>query len=152
MEGSYEPAPGIDRMRCGTPPMLSVLALEAALRAYDGLSMTEVRARSLSLTRLFISLADDVLAPLGFEVITPRAEDERGSQVSLVHASAYGVVQALIARGVVGDFRHPDVVRLGFGPLYVRHVDVVAAVEQIVALVEAGEEGDPRYVVQHTVT
>jgi kynureninase len=152
MEGSYEPAPGIDRMRCGTPPMLSVLALEAALRAYDGLSMTEVRARSLSLTRLFISLADDVLAPLGFEVITPRAEDERGSQVSLVHASAYGVVQALIARGVVGDFRHPDVVRLGFGPLYVRHVDVVAAVEQIVALVEAGEERDPRYVVQHTVT
>jgi kynureninase len=152
MEGSYEPAPGIDRMRCGTPPMLSLLALDAALGAFDGLAMAEVRARSLSLTRLFLSLADDVLVPLGFEVVTPRAEHERGSQVSLAHPRAYGVVQALIARGVVGDFRYPDVVRLGFAPLYVRHVDVVDAVEHVVAVVEAGEERDPRYVVQHTVT
>jgi kynureninase len=152
MEGSYEPAPGIDRMRCGTPPMLSMLALEAALGTFDGLSMDDVRARSLSLTRLFLSLADDVLAPLGFEVVTPRADEERGSQVSLTHPWAYGVVQALVARGVIGDFRHPDVVRLGFAPLYVRHTEVVQAVEQITAAVQAGEERDPRYVVQHTVT
>jgi kynureninase len=152
MEGSYEPAPGIDRMRCGTPPMLSLLALEAALGAFDGLSMADVRERSLSLTRLFLALTDRVLAPLGFEVVTPRADDERGSQVSLAHPRAYGVVQALIARGVVGDFRYPDVVRLGFAPLYVRHVEVVDAVEHVVAVIEAGEESDPRYVVQHTVT
>jgi kynureninase len=152
MEGSYEPAPGIDRMRCGTPPMLSLLALEAALGAFDGLSMADVRERSLSLTRLFLALTDRVLAPLGFEVVTPRADDERGSQVSLAHSRAYGVVQALIARGVVGDFRYPDVVRLGFAPLYVRHVEVVDAVEHVVAVIEAGEESDPRYVVQHTVT
>jgi kynureninase len=152
MEGSYEPAPGIDRMRCGTPPMLSLLALESALRAFDGLSMSEVRARSLSLTRLFLGLADDVLAPFGFDVVTPRPDEERGSQVSLAHPSAYGVVQALIARGVVGDFRHPDVVRLGFAPLYVRHTEVVTAVEQVVAVLEAGEERDPRYAVQSTVT
>ena len=86
-----------------------------------------------------------MLAPLGFEAVTPRADAERGSQVSLRHPAAYGVVQALIARGVVGDYREPDVVRLGFAPLYVRHVDVVRAVEQIVAVVEAGEERDPRY-------
>jgi kynureninase len=152
MEGSYEPAGGVDAMRCGTPPVLSLLALEAALDAFDGLAMADVRARSLSLTGLFLSLADSVLAPLGFRVVTPRAAAERGSQVSLAHPSAYGVVQALIARGVVGDFRHPDVVRLGFSPLYLRHVDVVEAVARTVAVVRSGEERDERYAVRTTVT
>jgi kynureninase len=152
MEDSYEPAPGIDRMRCGTPPMVSLLTLEAALSAFDGLSMTDVRAKSLSLTRLFLELADDVLAPLGFTVATPRLDDERGSQVSLRHPDAYGVVQALVARGVVGDYREPDVVRLGFAPLYVRHVDVVAAVEQIAEVIAAREHNDPQYAVRLAVT
>ena len=152
MEDSYQPAPGIDRMRNGTPPMLSMLSLEAALGVFDGLSMRDVRAKSLSLTSLFLELADDVLAPLGFEAVTPRADQERGSQVSLRHSSAYGVVQALIARRVVGDFRSPDLVRLGFAPLYVRHVDVVRAVEQVAAVVAAGEHDDPRYAEQTKVT
>jgi kynureninase len=152
MEDSYEPAPGIDRMRCGTPPMVSLLTLEAALSVFDGLSMTDVREKSVSLTRLFLDLSDDVLAPLGFTVATPRVDDERGSQVSLRHPDAYGVVQALIARRVVGDYREPDVVRLGFAPLYVRHVDVVAAVEQIGAVIAAGEQSDPQYAVRLAVT
>jgi kynureninase len=114
--------------------------------------MDEVRARSLSLTRLFLDLADAELVPRGFEVVTPRADDERGSQVSLSHPSAYEVVQALIARRVVGDFRHPDVVRLGFAPLYVRHVDVVDAVRHIAEVVDGGEERDSRYAVRTTVT
>jgi kynureninase len=152
MEGSYEPAPGIDRMRCGTPPMVSLLTLEAALSVFDGLSMTDVRGKSVSLTRLFLALADEVLLPLGFTVATPRVDDERGSQVSLQHPDAYGVVQALIARGVVGDYRDPDVVRLGFAPLYVRHVDVVAAVEHIVAVIAAGEQSDPQYAERLIVT
>jgi kynureninase len=152
MEGTYEPGPGVDRLRCGTPPMLSLLALEAALTAFDGIDMQTVREKSLSLTRLFVELADEVLDPLGFEVVTPRADADRGSQVSLRHDEAYAVVQALIARRVVGDYRQPDVVRLGFAPLYVRHVDVVAAVEQIAAVVEAGEQRDERYAVRNTVT
>jgi kynureninase len=152
MEGNYEPAPGIDRMRCGTPPMVSMLTLEAALSVFEGVSMTEVREKSVSLTRLFLDLADDVLAPLGFTVATPRVDEERGSQVSLQHPDAYGVVQSLIARGVVGDYREPDVVRLGFAPLYVRHVDVVAAVEQIAAVIAAGEQSDPQYAVRLAVT
>ena len=152
MEGSYEPAPGVDRMRNGTPPMLSLLALEAALTAYDGLSMADVRSKSLSLTSFFLELADDVLAPLGFEPVTPRLAVERGSQVSLRHESAYGVVQALIERRVVGDYREPDLVRLGFAPLYVRHVDVVRAVEETVAVVAAGEHRDPRWSRRETVT
>ena len=152
MEGSYQPAPGIDRMRNGTPPLLSLLALEAALGAFDGVTMAEVRAKSLSLTGLFLELADAVLAPLGFTAVTPRAAAERGSQVSLQHESAYAVVQALIARGVVGDFRAPDLVRLGFAPLYVRHADVVRAVEQLAEVVTAGEQRDPRFAVRTTVT
>jgi kynureninase len=114
--------------------------------------MADVRAKSLSLTGLFLELADDALASLGFTVVTPRADDERGSQVSLRHPDAYGVVQALIARGVVGDYREPDVVRLGFAPLYVRHIDVVTAVEQIAAVLSAGEQSDPQYAVRLAVT
>jgi kynureninase len=152
MEGAYAPGPGIDSLRCGTPPMLSLLAMEAALSAFDGLDMAAVRAKSLSLTRQFIELADKHLGPLGFAVVTPRSEDARGSQVSLRHDDAYGVVQALIARGVIGDFRPPDLVRLGFAPLYVRFVDVVTAIEAIVAVVESGEHRDARYAVHSRVT
>lgn len=152
MEGTYEPAPGIDAMRCGTPPMLSLLALESALGAFDGLTMPQVRARSLSLTTLFLDLAEEHLVAHGFEVVTPRRDAERGSQVSLNHPDAYGVVQALAARGVVADFRHPDIVRLGFAPLYVRHTDVVTAVRHLVEVVEAGEDRDERWVVRATVT
>ncbi|MGZ4596042.1 MAG: kynureninase/PvdN C-terminal domain-containing protein, partial [Actinomycetes bacterium] len=101
---------------------------------------------------LFLELADEVLAPLGFEVVTPRPDADRGSQVSLRHPDAYSIVQALISRGVIGDFRHPDLVRLGFAPLYVRHVDVVGAVEQVVAVVQAGEHHEERYAVRSTVT
>ena len=152
MEGTYVPAPGIDAMRCGTPPMLSLLALESALGAFDGLTMSQVRTRSLSLTALFLDLADGHLATRGFAVVTPRRDEERGSQVSLRHPHAYGVVQALAARGVVGDFRHPDIVRLGFAPLYVRHVDVVTAVRHLVEVVEAGEGQDHRWTVRTKVT
>jgi kynureninase len=152
MEETYEPAPGIDRMRNGTPSMLSLLALEAALTAFDGVSMDDVRAKSLSLTTFFLDLADEVLVPLGFEPVTPRAPDERGSQVSLRHPSAYGVVQALMARRVIGDYREPDLVRLGFAPLYVRHVDVVVAVSEMAAVVAAGEQDDPQYAVRTLVT
>jgi len=152
IEGSYEAAPGVDRMRNGTPPVLSLLALEAALAAFDDLDMAQVREKSLSLTSFFIDLTDEVLAPLGFCVLTPRAPAERGSQVSLRHEEAYGVVQALIDRRVVGDYREPDVVRLGFAPLYLRHLDVVRAVEQAVTAVTAGEHRDQRYAVRTTVT
>jgi kynureninase len=152
MEDSYEPAPGIDRMRNGTPPMLSLLALGAALAAFDGLDMADVRAKSLSLTSFFLELVDEVLSPLGFAAVTPREPADRGSQVSLRHEVAYGVVQALIARGVVGDYREPDLVRLGFAPLYVRHVDAVRAVAETVAVVAAGEHLDPRWSRRGTVT
>ena len=150
MGPDYRPAPGIDRARVGTPPMLSLLAMEAALTAYDGLSLADVRATSQSLTGFFIEGLTAVRPDV--EVVTPRAADRRGSQVSLRHPAAYGVVQALIARGVIGDYREPDLVRLGFAPLYVTHADCVAGVANLLAVLESGEATDPRFTSRATVT
>jgi kynureninase len=120
----FEAAPGIARMLSGTPPTLSLLALEEALRVFDGVDLAALRAKSVALTELFIALADDVLAEFGFVLVSPRDGRLRGSQVSLAHPQGYAVMQAMIARGITGDFRAPDLVRLGFVPLYTRFVDV----------------------------
>ena len=150
MVRDFEPAAGAGRLRAGTPPVLSLSAMEAALTVFDGVSMADLRAVSLSLTDLFLRLLDERLPRL--EVVTPRAHDRRGSQVSVRHPEAYGVVQALAARGVVGDFRSPDLARFGLAPLYVRHVDVHDAVDHLVAVLEADEHRDPAYARRNAVT
>ena len=150
MAPDYVPAPGITRARVGTPPLLSMLALEAALAAYDGESVAALRARSLSLTGFFVDCVDALLP--GTEVFTPRDPARRGSQVSLRHPEAYAVVQALIARGVVGDFREPDVVRLGFAPMYLTHADVLRAAEHLRQVVSAEEYARPEYRTRAIVT
>jgi kynureninase len=124
---AYEPAEGIGRGRIGTPPMLSLLALEAALTAFDGVDLAEVRAKSLSVTGFFIDCADALLGR-GFEVVTPRSPGRRGSQVTLRHPDAYALVQALAARDVIGDMRAPDLLRFGVNALYVSHGDALRAV------------------------
>jgi kynureninase len=120
----FEPASGIVRMLSGTPPILSLLALEEALRVFDGVDLAAVRAKSMALTDLFIALSDRALTEFGFTLASPRDGAARGSQVSLVHEHGYAVMQAMIARGITGDFRAPNIVRLGFMPLYTRFVDV----------------------------
>jgi kynureninase len=150
MQGTFRPATGIDRARVGTPPMLSLLGMEAALAAYDGLSLGAVRAASLSLTTFFIECVDALLPSMA--VATPRDPNRRGSQVALRHPDAYGVVQALIARGVIGDYREPDIVRLGFAPLYVTHADCLAAAEHLAGVLAGDEQRDERYAVRSTVT
>ncbi len=150
MGATYEPAPGIDRARVGTPPLLSLLALEAALTAYDGVTPEQVRAQSLSLTGTFL----DALDALGVDLplATPREPERRGSQVSLRHPQAFAVVQALIARDVVGDFREPNLVRLGFAPLYVTHVDAVTAATHLRDVLAGREHERPGLAERSAVT
>jgi kynureninase len=158
MVRDYEPAPGIGQWASGTHPVLALSALDAALDAFEGVSTAQLRAASLSLTDLFVRLLDGRCAGRWPEVelVTPREHDRRGSQVSFRHPHAYGVVQALIARGVIGDYRddgdRPGIARFGFAPLYVRHVDVYDAVEHLVAVLAGEEYADPAYSSRHAVT
>ena len=169
----YEPAPGIGRFLCGTPAVLSLTALECGvdtLHAAHALGgMAALREKSVALTELFIALVDERGAELGFSVASPRDARARGSQVSLTHASAdgashgYAIMQALIARGVIGDFRAgtpagehgpalPDILRFGFTPLYLRFVDVYDVVEHLVQATRAGEHREARFNRRSAVT
>jgi kynureninase len=151
MEPAYEPVAGVGRLASGTPPILALSALDAALDAFEGVEPADLRATSLSLTDFFLDLVDDRLSGV-FEVLTPREHERRGSQVSVRHPQAYGIVQALIGRGVVGDFRPPDVARFGFAPLYVSHADVWDAVEHLVAVMDGREHTRPEHATRNPVT
>ncbi len=126
-EQGYRPDAGVARMRVGTPPILALAALEAALDVWDGVNMGDLRARSLDLTDRFIA-GVEVACP-DLVLATPRDHARRGSQVSFRFAEGYAAMQALIARGVIGDFRAPDIMRFGFTPLYIGEAEVDRAVE-----------------------
>ncbi|MFF7357564.1 MULTISPECIES: kynureninase [Streptomyces] len=127
MRPEYAPAPGALRGRVGTPDILSTLALEAALEVWDGVSVDAVRAKSLALTDFFLECVAAYVPEGRVESLTPVAHEERGSQVALRCADAGDAMKRLIERGVVGDFRAPDVLRFGFTPLYVGFADVERA-------------------------
>ncbi len=152
LSGDYAPAEGVGRGRIGTPPILSMLALEAALTAFDGVAMEQVRAKSLSLTGFFLDCADTLLDGLGFTAVTPRAPERRGSQVTLRHPDAYALVRALAARGVIGDMRAPDMLRFGVNALYITHGDVLSAIRQLAEVVTSAEHRDERFRHRTTVT
>jgi kynureninase len=123
----YRPGRGIERMRVGTPPVLQLAALEAAMDVWDGVDMADLRARSLALTDRFIAGVEAGCPDL--TLATPRDHAQRGSQVSFRHPDGYAIMQALIAAGVIGDFRAPDILRFGFTPLYIGFDEVDRAVE-----------------------
>ena len=134
MHGTYTPAEGVGRARIGTPTILSMLALEAALGAFDGVDLDTLRAQSLSLTGFFIECCDTLLAGLGFALVTPREPERRGGQVTLRHPDAATLVPAAAARGVVGDKREPDLLRYGFNALYNTHADALRAARTLAEL------------------
>jgi kynureninase len=147
----YEPAPGISRFLVGTPHLLSYAGLEASLAVWDEVDMDAVRAKSLALTDLFMDLVE---ARCGdrVEIVTPRDHAVRGSQVSMRHADGYAVMQAIIDRGVIGDFRAPDLMRFGFTPLYVGYADVWDAVDILADVLDSGVWREERYATRHAVT
>ena len=152
MDPGYAPAAGITRARIGTPPMLSLLALEAALEVFGRADMAAVRAKNLGLGDFFIACADDLLAGLGFGLVTPREPERRGSHVTLRHPDAHPLMAALIEAGVLGDVRPPDLLRFGFNALYTSYADVFGAVTALREVTASGRYREPRFAARKTVT
>ncbi|MFI5014577.1 MAG: kynureninase [Hyphomicrobiales bacterium] len=148
----YRRAEGIRHMLCSTPQMLSLAAFEKALDAFAGVSMTEVERKGRALGELMIALYDERLRSLGCGLATLRDAARRGNHVSFTHEAGYAIMQALIRRGVIGDFRAPDVMRFGFGPLYVRFVDVHDAAMAIIDILESGAFKDEALSARQAVT
>jgi kynureninase len=150
-ELGYEPALGAARFLNGTPPVLSLAALDEALAVWDEVDPGVVAAKAQALTSRFIELVDATCADQ-VEVVTPRDPTQRGAQVSLRHPHAYALTQALIGRGVIGDHRPPDLVRFGFAPLYVSHEDVRQAVDHLADLLATDGWDRPEHHARRTVT
>ena len=149
---TYRPAAGIERFRCGTPPILSLAALDAALDLYDDVDLETVRRKSRSLGDTFLALVRQQLSGSELTVACPEDSEQRGSQVSFRHPQAYEVMQALIDRGVVGDCREPDILRFGLGPLYTSHVDIWDAVQVLRQVLASRAWDTQRFRVRNPVT
>jgi kynureninase len=140
MGPDYNPVPGIGRFLAGTPPILGLGAVEVGAELVGEAGIEALRRKSVALTELVVWLHDGRLAPLGFELGTPRDPERRGGHVSIRHADGWRICRALIERAdVVPDFRAPDSIRLGLPPLYTRYVDAWDIVDRLALLVESGE-------------
>jgi kynureninase len=146
----YRPGNGIERMRVGTPPVLQLAALEAALDVWDHVDLNDLRAQSLRLQDLFIKRVETQIP--GLQLATPRSHLMRGSQVSFRHPEGYAIMQALISEGVVGDFRSPDILRFGFTPLFIDEDDVARAVNIFARIMALGTWDKPAFKQRQRVT
>ena len=147
----YRPAEGLLKFLTGTPSILALAALDAGLSTFDGIAMRDLAAKSRSLSQLFI---DEVETRCGAEVrlASPRDPDQRGSHVVFAHPDGYAIMQALIARGVIGDFRAPNLMRFGFAPLYNSHVEMVRAAEILADILATREWDQQRFKERAKVT
>lgn len=136
---NFETAHGIRAFLCGTQPILSMQALSAALDITDGIDMNAVREKSKALTTLFADLVTEQCGQYGVTLFSPQDANQRGSQVSFTHENGYAMMQALIARGVIGDFRQPNIIRFGFSPLYISFDDVRNAAQIVLDILATGE-------------
>ncbi|WP_395813464.1 kynureninase [Devosia sp.] len=142
-ETDYRPALGIEAMRVGTPPILSMAALDAALDVFDGVSIARLKAKADMLFDVFVTEVEAQVP--GLELVSPRDPVWRGSQVSFRFPEAYAVVQAMISRGVIGDFRGPDIMRFGLAPVYLRYADVWRAASVLAQIMRRSEWDRPEF-------
>jgi len=152
METSYAPSAGIARYLCGTQPITSLAMVECGLELFERTDMASLRRKSLALTDLFIDLVEARCAAHHLVLITPREHARRGSHVSFEHPEGYAVIQALIARGVIGDYREPRIMRFGFTPLYTSFTEVFDAVEILGEILDNRTWDQPQFKVRHSVT
>lgn len=152
MTTDYTPAPGIRRFLCGTQPVLSLALVECGLDVALAADMAAVRAKSLAITDLFIRLVEERCAAHPLTLVTPRDHARRGSHVSFRHPQGYAVMQALIARGVIGDYREPEVLRFGVTPLYLGYADIWDAVETLRDILDTRAWDQPEHFRRATVT
>ncbi|MFD1786839.1 kynureninase [Sphingomonas floccifaciens] len=146
----YRPGKGIERMRVGTPAVIALAVLDAALDAWEGVEMTDVRARSIALSEAFIAGVEARCPDV--TLASPRDPRARGSQVGFRHPQAYAVMQALIVEDVIGDFRAPDILRFGFAPLYNDMADVERAVTVLADILSTGRWDRPEFHARQAVT
>jgi len=151
-ERGFDADHGIRNFQCGTQSMLAMRALQGALAVWDDVDLNALRAKSMALTDLFIALVEDRCAGQALTLETTRDASQRGSQVSFSHDGAYAVMQALIERGVIGDFRAPSTMRFGFTPLYTSFEDVWRAVDVLAEILRSGIWRDARFAVKSAVT
>jgi kynureninase len=148
----YRPAEGIARHLCGTPVVLGMAALEEGLKTFDDIRLADIEKKAAALGDLFLSLVAERCPDAGFIVACPPPGKRRGSQVALRHPDGYAIMQALIACGVIGDFRAPDVMRFGFAPLYTRYVDVWDATDRLAEIVAQRTWQQDRFRIRAAVT
>jgi kynureninase len=149
---AYEPARGIDQFVCGTPPVLSLAALECGVELMQAAGLDAIRAKSMALTDLFIARVEARCDGHGLTLISPRDAARRGSQVSFAHPDGYAIMQALIADGVIGDFRAPDIMRFGFAPLYNSYADVWRAADALADVLATRRWDRPEFKTRKAVT
>lgn len=141
----YEGAAGIEKFLTGTPPVISMSALDAALDVFNDVDMQQVRRKTRQLTELFVSLATQTPALAPLSLASPADADQRGAQLAWRHPQAYAICQALIADGVIGDFRAPDLLRFGFSPLTLRYEDIWNSVQRLASILETGRWQAPEF-------
>ena len=151
-ERHFDPDSGIRRFVCGTQPILSLRALQSGLEIYQDVSLQQVREKSMALTDLFIMLLKNECAAWELEIISPEDASQRGSQVAVSHPQGYAVMQALISRGVIGDFRAPNLMRFGFAPLFLSYQDIHDAVKQLKQILESEEWNQEAFLQKSKVT
>ncbi|WP_114432650.1 kynureninase [Phyllobacterium bourgognense] len=148
----YSPSSSIEQYLCGTPPVLAMVAMDEAMSLWDDVDMEAVRAKSIGLCDFFIQEVGEFAEQFGLELVTPRNSGQRGSQVSYSCDNGYAIMQALIARGVIGDFRAPDIIRFGMTPLYLSFAEVAQAAAILKEIVATRAWDQPEYQVRGAVT